>query len=48
MKGEEAIEISNEHNHIPKEEKVKNDEIRKDIKKEFSLKLPKLYKRITY
>lgn len=33
MKGEEVIEISNEHNHIPKEEKVKNDEIRKGYKK---------------
>ena len=51
MKGEEVIEISNEHNHIPKEDKVRKDEIRKEIKKEviqskdpFSIKLPKLYK----
>ena len=50
MKREEIIELSKEHNHISKEDKIKKDEIRKDIKKEvaqskdpFSIKLPKLY-----
>ena len=48
---DEVLEISSNHNHAPKEDKVIKDEIRKDIKKEithskdtFSIKLPKLYK----
>lgn len=50
MKGDKIQEINRNHNQAPKE-KVKKDEMRKEIKKEvtqskepFSIKLPKLYK----
>ena len=36
MKGEEVIEISNEHNHIPKEDKFKRMRLEKKSKKKLS------------
>ena len=51
MKNDQILDYSKEHNHSPKEQKTKKDEIRKEIKSEikssrdpFSIKIPKLYK----
>ena len=51
MKNDQILDYSKEHNHSPKEQKIKKDEIRKEIKSEikssrdpFSIKIPKLYK----
>ena len=50
MENEQILDFSNEHNHILNENKIKKDEIRKEIKSEiknsrdpFSIKIPKLF-----
>ena len=54
MENEQILDFSNEHNHNPNENKIKKDEIRKEIKSEiknsrdpFSIKMPKLYKSVS-
>ena len=54
MENEQILDFSNEHNHNPNENKIKKDEIRKEIKSEiknsrdpFSIKIPKLYKSVS-
>ena len=54
IKDEKVTEISNEHNHNSKEEDIKKEEIRKEMKTElvkskdpFSIKIPKLFKSVS-